>query len=117
MSDHPGDTASKRFSAFWLGMGGIFLFGILTWLIWLFSNTDEVISATEQEVIDGATVYRLPVYEALLGRDVEAYVELLKRVAAIKRQTAPDLVHANLFGPSIVMHLETGKAAPVQLHK
>jgi glycogen(starch) synthase len=67
----------------------------------------------EQEVIDGATVYRLPVYEALLGRDVEAYVELLKRVAAIKRQTAPDLVHANLFGPSIVMHLETGKAAPV----
>lgn len=66
----------------------------------------------EEEIVDGALVHRLPIYEALSGRDVKEFVGLRERIADIKRQTAPDLVHANLFGPSIVMHLETGKAAP-----
>lgn len=66
----------------------------------------------EQEVVDGAMVYRLPIYEALSERDVAAFVALRNRIAVIKRRIAADLVHVNLSGPSVVMHLETRKAAP-----
>ncbi len=65
----------------------------------------------EEEIVDGAMVYRLPIYKALRGRDVEEFTALRQRVAALKREIAPDLVHANLYGPSIVMHLDTGKVS------
>lgn len=67
----------------------------------------------EEEIVDGATVYRLPFDEVLRGRNPEAFVALRRRVEAIRRDFDPDLVHANLYGPSIVMHVETNKRAPV----
>ena len=67
----------------------------------------------EKESVDGATVYRLPFYEVLRGRDPEAFAALRRRIEAIRWDFGPDLVHANLYGPSIVLHVETNKCAPV----
>ena len=68
----------------------------------------------EEETLEGgATVYRLPFWEVLRGRDPEAFFELRRRIEAIRCDFAPDLVHANLSGPSIAIHVETNKRAPL----
>ena len=67
----------------------------------------------EEETVDGATVYRLPFHEVLRSRDPDAFVKLRRKIEAIRRDFHPNLVHANLFGPSIVLHVEINKRAPV----
>lgn len=67
----------------------------------------------EEEIVDGATVYRLPFHEVLRGRDPEAFITLRRRIEAIRRDFGPDLIHINFYGPSVVLHVETNKRAPV----
>lgn len=67
----------------------------------------------EEETVDGTPVYRLPFHEVLRGRDPEAFVKLRRQVEAIRNDFAPDLIHANLYGPSIALHLETNRRSPV----
>ncbi|MHA1537101.1 MAG: glycosyltransferase family 4 protein [Alphaproteobacteria bacterium] len=67
----------------------------------------------EEESVDGVSVYRLPFHEVLRSRDPEDFIKLRRQVEAIRNDFAPDLVHANLYGPSIAMHLETNRRTPV----
>ncbi len=67
----------------------------------------------EEEILDGTTIHRLPFHEVLRARDPEAFVKLRRQVEAVRNDFAPDMVHANLYGPSIALHLETNRRSPV----
>ena len=67
----------------------------------------------EHEVVDGTVIHRLPFHDVLRGRDPEAFISLRRRIAAIREDVAPDLIHANLYGPSIALHLESNRRAPI----
>ena len=66
-----------------------------------------------EENLDGTTIHRLPFHEVLRARDPEAFVNLRRQVEAVWNDFAPDMIHANLFGPSIALHLETNRRSPV----
>ena len=67
----------------------------------------------EEETVDGTTIYRLPFHEVLRARDPEGFIKLRRQVEAVWNDFAPDVIHANLCGPSIAMHLETNRRSPV----
>ncbi len=67
----------------------------------------------EEEILDGTTIHRLPFHEVLRARDPEVFFKLRRQVEAIQNNFAPDVIHANLYGPSIAMHLETNRRSPV----
>lgn len=67
----------------------------------------------EEEEVEGAHVYRLPFYEVLFGRDPGEFMALKKQVEKIRQDFAPHLVHAIIFGPSILFHTETNKRQPI----
>jgi len=67
----------------------------------------------EEEILDGTTIHRLPFHEVLRARDPEAFIKLRRQVEAVWNDFAPDVIHANLYGPSIALHLETNRRSRV----
>jgi len=65
-----------------------------------------------QETVDGTTVHRLPFHDVLRSRDPEAFISLRRQVEALRNDFAPDLIHVNLSGPSIALHLEANRRSP-----
>lgn len=66
-------------------------------------------AATE---VDGVRVHRFPFHQCLAARDVEGMAALLGAVARLKRTAAPDVVHLNTLGPSVLCHLRSARAWP-----
>jgi len=66
---------------------------------------------------DGVDVHRFWFHLALAANDVDRISELLAAVAALTRRVAPDLIHLNTLGPSVLFHLESSRrsGAPVLL--
>lgn len=62
--------------------------------------------------VDGARLHRFPFHQVLAANDVGAVAALVNAVAQLKRATAPDLVHLNTLGPSVLFHLRTARAWP-----
>ncbi len=75
--------------------------------------TTQQLDYPEHEVIDGTVIHRLPFHDVLRSRDPEAFISLRRKIAAIRNEAAPDLIHANLYGPSIALHLESNRRAPI----
>ncbi len=75
--------------------------------------TTQQLDYPAQEIIDGTVVHRLPFHDVLRSRDPEAFISLRQRITAIRNEVAPDLIHANLYGPSIALHLESNRRAPI----
>lgn len=75
--------------------------------------TTRQLDYAAHEVIDGTEVHRLPFHDVLRSRDPEAFISLRRRIAAIRNEVAPDLIHANLYGPSIALHLESNRRSPI----
>ena len=112
---------------FWPYMGGAQLFA-MTLLRSLRDRGYEFIVVTRQDDLDlpteacfeGFPIYRFPFYKALADGDVKQLIEIRQHVSQLKRRFAPDLVHANCFGLSLLFHLDTTRAysAPflVSLH-
>lgn len=75
--------------------------------------TPQIEDYKEEETVEGAQVYRLPFYDVLFGKDLDSFLALRKRVEKIKNDFKPDLIHVILFGPSVMLHIETNKRAPV----
>jgi glycogen(starch) synthase len=73
------------------------------------------------DVIDyrGIPVYRFPFFSG--GGNLGAVLESRRRVANLKRGFAPDLVHVNSYGGSVLFHVNTAAAHPapsvVTLHQ
>lgn len=85
----------------------------------------EIIVVTRQDSLDmprettyqGIPVYRYPFWSALTSGKLSQVMELRSQVAKLKQAFAPDLVHINSFGPSVLLHYDTANAhhAPVLL--
>jgi glycogen(starch) synthase len=60
----------------------------------------------------GVTIRRFWFHVVLAANDVEGTSELLKRVSELKLALAPDLVHLNSLGPSLLFHLESARRCP-----
>ena len=68
----------------------------------------------DEDEYDGVPIRRLPFRAAVAGRDVKSFVRCMAAVKNIKREFAPDLIHVNAVGPSVLFHLKTldASAAP-----
>lgn len=75
--------------------------------------TTQQFEYPEHEVVDETTIHRLPFHEVLRSRDPEAFIRLRRRIASIRDDVGPDLIHTNLYGPSIALHLESNRRAPI----
>lgn len=60
-------------------------------------------------------VHRLPLFAALEERDPRGLLEAKRRMTAIKRAFAPDVVHLHIGGPIAVLHLWTEAESPAPL--
>ena len=60
-------------------------------------------------------VHRLPLFAALEQRDPRGLLEAKRRMTAIKRAFAPDVVHLHVGGPIAVLHLWTEAESPAPL--
>lgn len=66
----------------------------------------------EEGQFKGIPVYRLPFYTPLVGGNIAPLVAIRQQVAKLKRGFAPDLIHTNNLGGSILFHLDTTKSYP-----
>lgn len=66
----------------------------------------------DEGVHDGIPIYRFPFRTAATSRDVGLFADVRRRVAALKRSFAPDLVHVHAVGPSLLFHLRSIAAHP-----
>ncbi len=69
----------------------------------------------QEDLYLSTPVYRLPFPKALESGNLQLLSELVERVAALKRQLAPDLIHVFLSDPSFLVHLLTQQAHPSTL--
>lgn len=61
---------------------------------------------------DGVRVHRFPFHQILSANDLQAMSAVLRAVARLKADAAPDLVHVNTLGPSVLFHLRTERPRP-----
>jgi len=107
---------------FWPYMGGA-QFSALKLLQGLRDRGHEFIVVTRQDnpslpteaCFKGFPIYRFPFYTALADHNVIQLIAIRQQVAQLKRRFAPDLVHVNCFGLSLLFHLDTTKAHPAPL--
>jgi glycosyltransferase involved in cell wall biosynthesis len=64
---------------------------------------------------EGVPVYHFPFRAAIAGRDLGLFREALRGAARLKSDFAPDLIHANGVGPSLIFHLRTAAASRARL--
>lgn len=74
--------------------------------------TDEVAGFPNQSQHNGVTIHRLPMLNAVNSGDVQAWVDVRTRVAAIKRAFQPDIVWDYLVQVDSMFHLMTERAWP-----
>jgi glycogen(starch) synthase len=60
----------------------------------------------------GTPVYRLPFFFREGSDGVASLLEMRARIARIKREFAPDLIHINSYGSSVLFHVNTCHAHP-----
>jgi glycogen synthase len=109
---------------FWPYVGGVEVLATKL-LVALKRRGYEIIVVTRQDSPDlsreaeyqGIPVYRYPFWTVLTSGKLGQVIELRSQVAKLKRAFAPDLVHINSFGPSVLLHYDTANAhgAPLLL--
>ena len=107
---------------FWPYMGGSQIFAI-SLIHSLQTRGHEFIVVTRQDDLDlpkearfqGIPVYRFPFYSALVNGNIEQLIKIRQQVVKLKRTFAPDLVHINGFGLSILFHMDTLRSHPTPL--
>jgi glycogen(starch) synthase len=62
---------------------------------------------------EGLPVHRLPFLAALTDRDVVRMAQVNRRVDEIKEAFAPDLIHVQAVGASLLFHLQSTRRHPV----
>lgn len=70
---------------------------------------------SEVEYFRKIPVYRFPFWTALTDNNLDQVLAIRQQVTRLTRSFAPNLVHVNAFGPSVLFHLDTAKAYPAPL--
>ncbi len=65
--------------------------------------------------VDGVRIDRVPFLTALTDRDPKGILLSRIRVAQVKREFRPDIVHLHIGGPVAFLHLQTEDVAPAPL--
>jgi glycogen(starch) synthase len=78
-------------------------FAVVTW-----ENTEF----PDQIFYDGIPVYRFPFFSRSNQRSLDPIMEYRRQVSELKKRFAPELVHINSFGRSVLFHLSTANAHP-----
>jgi glycosyltransferase involved in cell wall biosynthesis len=78
-------------------------FMVVTW---------ENINAADELSYQGIPVYRFPFFSRSRQSSLDPLLENRRQVAKLKQDFAPDLVHINSYGPSVLFHLNTCSAHP-----
>jgi glycosyltransferase involved in cell wall biosynthesis len=107
---------------FWPNIGGAEVFAS-NLLASLRERGHEIILVTRKDSADlpseaqyqGLPIYRFPFALALDRRSVDQVILARQGLARLKRAFAPDLVHIQGFGPSVVYHLDTMQSHPAPL--
>ena len=63
----------------------------------------------------GVPIYRFPFWKAVADKNLSQLLEAKRKVAKLKQDFAPELVHLHGLGPSAFFVLESSKAYPVPL--
>ncbi|MFL5868524.1 MAG: glycosyltransferase family 4 protein [Thermoleophilaceae bacterium] len=99
---------------FWPYVGGAELFAARLMLElrergyrFLVVTSHDYLELPDEASYEGIPVHRLPFRPAMEARDAAALAIARRRAAAVKRAFAPDLVHVNALGPSVLFHLLT----------
>jgi glycogen(starch) synthase len=99
---------------FWPYIGGaeVFAAGLLPNLrdrghVFLVVTSHAELELPDEDDFEGIPVRRLPIRAALAAGDVRALMRALQQVVRLKQSFAPDLVHANGVGPSLLLHLRS----------
>ena len=107
---------------FWPYIGGVELSGtaLLTALRprgydFIVVTAHDYLDLPDEDRHEGIQVFRLPFRKVLAQRRLDQVSEVRKRLSAIKRAFAPELVHVNSSGPSILFFLETAQVSPAPL--
>ncbi len=79
-------------------------FAVVTW---------ENIGAADQIRYQDIPVYRFPFFSGGGRTDLAPLLENRRRVAQLKREFAPELVHINSYGSSALFHVNTASSHPV----
>ncbi len=66
----------------------------------------------DEAEVDGVTIRRFWFHTSLADNDVDRIADGLRQVSALKRTLAPDLVHLNTLGPSVLFHLQSARSWP-----
>ena len=69
----------------------------------------------DEDRFDGIPLHRFDFYRALAERRPAQIIALTQRLARLKRDFKPDLIHINFSDPSIFFHLRTAAAHPAPL--
>jgi glycogen(starch) synthase len=107
---------------FWPYLGGSQVFAV-NLIQGLRKRGYEFIVVTRQDDLDfpseatfqGIPVYRFPFYDAMAEGNIERLVKIRRQVGDLKQKFAPDLVHINGFGMSILFHMDTARRYPAPL--
>lgn len=66
----------------------------------------------DEDEKNGIPIYRFPFQTAIQNRDFAQMLEARQRLARLKRNFQPDLVHINLTDPSVLFHWQTASINP-----
>ena len=58
-------------------------------------------------VVEGVTVRRYWFHQRLAANDLAGVVETVGRIARLKQELAPEVIHLNTLGPSVLFHLQS----------
>jgi glycogen synthase len=81
-------------------------FAVITW-----DNVEDADQILYQEI----PVYRFPFFSGRHRDSLGSMIENRREIALLKQQFAPDLVHINSYGRSVLFHLNTISAHPASV--
>jgi glycogen synthase len=78
-------------------------------------TTHDYLNLPDETWFKDIPIYRFPLLSALAHSNIDQLMKIRHRVANLKRDFAPDLIHMNSVGLNALFHLQTVKACPVPL--
>lgn len=70
------------------------------------------VNLPDEDQYNNIPIYRFPFLEALAASNLSKLMNVRQRVAKLKQDFKPDLIHINFTGPSVFFHLHTAQAYP-----